>query len=464
MMFCGDRNQWLSSAWLACERAGWGVAVAIVLSLVSGGLAAELGESVITAAIDVAPVWSGHPVQFALLTSPPRQYVAFYDAERRLTVGCRELDSSSWQLVRLPTAVGWDSHNYVTMVLDDDGHLHVSGNMHCVPLIYFRTTRPHDVASLEPVPSMVGRNESRCTYPRFLRGAAGELLFTYRDGRSGNGEQIWNVYDLPSQTWRRLLDKPLFSGGGQRNAYFHGPIRDREGMFHICWVWREDPDCATNHDLCYARSKDLVHWETSTGEPLALPITLETAEIVDPVPIGGGIINGNTVIGFDSDARPIISYHKFDAAGNTQLYSARREADGWKIYQTSDWDYRWDFSGGGSIGFEIGFGPVTAGESGLTQSFRHAKLGSGVWRLDEATLRPTGRTPQTVRLPRELVRVESKHPRMGVRMAEDLGTSGEQGVRYLLRWETQPSNRDRAWLGEPPSPSMLRVYRISEQG
>jgi len=160
------------------------------------------------------------------------------------------------------------------------------------------------------------------------------------------------VYDVETETWRRLAESPLFSGGGKMNAYFVGPAQDKSGAFHICWVWRNTPDCATNHDLCYARSKDLVHWETSAGRPLSLPITLATAEVVDPVPPGGGMINGNTKVGFDADGRPVISYHKFDAQGKTQLYNARRETGGWRIYQISDWDYRWEFQGGGTLRFE----------------------------------------------------------------------------------------------------------------
>ncbi len=49
-------------------------------------------------------------------------------------------------------------------------------------------------------------------------------------------------------------------------------------------MWRESRDCSTNHDLSYARSKDLVSWETNIGKPLTSTITLETCEIVDPVP------------------------------------------------------------------------------------------------------------------------------------------------------------------------------------
>ena len=205
------------------------------------------------------------------------------------------------------------------------------------------------------------------------------------------------MYDAKTETWRRLVESPLFSGGGKMNAYFVGPVQDKSGVFHICWVWRNTPDCATNHDLCYARSKDLVRWETSAGRPLSLPITLATAEVVDPVPPGGGMINGNTKLGFDAESRPVISYHKFDAQGKTQLYNARREDGGWRIYQTSDWDYRWEFQGGGTIRFEIGFGPVVTGPDGsLTQTWQHVKHGSGNWKLDPQTLKPIGKcaTPQ----------------------------------------------------------------------
>jgi len=433
----------------------------LLLLLAANFCLAADGRLAVERVLDVAPVWSGHPVRFALLTDGNRQFVAFFDADRQMTVGSRALDSDRWQLVRLPSKLGWDSHNYVTMVVDDRGHLHLSGNMHCVPLIYFRTTRPYDVTSFERVESMVGRNEKRCTYPRFLRGANGELIFVYRDGGSGNGSRYFNVYDPSTKTWRRLLDQPLFSGQGKMNAYFQGPVRDEQGVFHFCWVWRDTPDCATNHHLSYVRSKDLVHWETSDGKPLVLPITIDNAEVVDPVPPGGGMINGNTRLGFDTQGRVVIAYHKFDADGKTQLYNARRETDGWKVYQTSDWNYRWEFGGGGSIGFEIRVGAVTVEPDGtLSQRYSHVKHGSGNWLLDEATLKPIGQARRRDALPREISRLESSRPGMDVRTAHDLGRSDRPGVRYVLRWETLPSNRDRAHPGDPPKPSMLRVYRL----
>jgi hypothetical protein len=425
--------------------------------------AAPAAEWKVREKLDVAPVWAGHPVSFSLLTAGDRQFAAFYDAERRMTVAQRPLAGGPWRLQTLPSQVGWDSHNSVTMAVDERGCLHVSGNMHCVPLVYFRSRRPYDAASLERA-AMVGREEDRVTYPAFVRGPRQELIFTYRHGRSGNGEQVLNVYDPAAQTWRRLLDEPLFSGGGKMNAYFRGPVRDAAGVFHVCWVWRNTPDCATNHDLSYARSRDLVHWQTSAGQPLTLPLTLATGEIVDPVPPGGGLLNGNTHIGFDGQGRVVIAYHKFDAAGKTQLFNARLEDGRWKPYQTSDWDYRWAFSGGGTIRGEIGFGPVTVQPDGsLTQSYHHITHGSGAWRLDAATLRPLGPAPRGDGLPRELGKVESPVPGMSVRFAHDLAETATDAAKaaaakYVLRWETLPANRDRPHPGDPPPPSMLRLY------
>jgi hypothetical protein len=437
------------------------VSLTALLQFCATPVLAETGRSKLGQVLEVSPVWSGHPVGFALLTCGNRQFVAFYDADRRMTVGSRTLDSDYWQLVRLPSKLGWDSHNYATMAVDDAGLIHLSGNMHCVPLIYFRSRRPYDITSFEQIPAMVGRNEKRCTYPRFLSGHKGELIFTYRDGGSGNGSRYFNVYQPKNNTWRRLFDQPLFSGRGKMNAYFVGPVRDNQGIFHICWVWRDTPDCATNHDLCYIRSKDLIHWETSAGEPLQLPITIDNAEVVDPVPPGAGMINGNTQLGFDSQDRVVVGYHKFDTHGKTQIYNARRESDGWKIYQTSDWDYRWEFHGGGSIRFQVSLGPVAVEPDGtLSQYWRNAKHGSGNWLLDEASLKPIGKAPRREALPNEISQHESPRPGMSFRTAADLGHGDEPGVRYFLRWQTQSSNRDRHHPGDSPEPSILRLYKL----
>jgi hypothetical protein len=456
----------------------------VLLVLFSIGVAADAADQGVVwqveEVVEIADVWAGHPVGFSLLTAPPHQFVAFYDAQRRMTVGMRRLDEPEFRLRRLPspiegatatagrrlptTQLGWDSHNGVTIALDPAGHLHLSGNMHCTPLLYFRAARPFDIDSLTWVPEMVGPLEDRVTYPRFIYNHQDALVFTYRHGSSGNGIEIFNIYDQADGRWRRLLDTPLFDGQGQRNAYYVGPVQDAEGVFHVCWVWRDTPDCATNHNVSYARSRDLQRWEDSAGQSLELPITLDRGDVVDPIPPGGGLINGNTRIGFDTQGRVIVTYHKHDEQGFTQIYNARREGDRWRIQQVTDWEYRWEFQGGGSIVFEIRVSPVEVASDGtLEQSYSHAKYGSGRWQICESTLRPIGAAPRRHRQPGEINRLLSDFPGMQVRRAGDRGDSGDPAVQYLLRWETLPANRDRPRPGDLPAPSALRLYKLSSK-
>jgi hypothetical protein len=342
--------------------------------------------------VEVETVPSWFPVGFSLLTHGQRQYVAYYDAEHRMTVGVRRPGQRQWQTVKLDSKVGWDSHNGVTMGMDGNGDLHVSGNMHGVPLIYFRSEIPGDVMTLKRLP-MTGRNENRCTYPHFLHDAAGRLVFHYRDGGSGNGRRYYNVYDRSSRTWSRLLDRPLFEGQGKRNAYPIGPVAGPGRRFHVFWVWRDTPDCATNNNLSYARSPDLVRWESAAGEPVDLPMVLGTRGlIVDPVPSGGGMINGGARLVFDSQDRPMIAYHKSDEEGNMQLYVARFAGGSWMRRVITTWDKPVKFSGRGAmpfIGIRIST-PRRVGGMVWMIGYRHRDYGSGTVAFDERTLDPRG--------------------------------------------------------------------------
>ncbi|MHC4916513.1 MAG: BNR repeat-containing protein, partial [Planctomycetota bacterium] len=277
----------------------------------------------------VDKVWPGHPVGFALVTHKGHQFVAYYDAKRQMTVARRRLGEKKWEHKRLPSRVGWDSHNYITITFDRADCLHVSGNMHNNPLVYFRAAKPLDIASLEQHRKMTGDREGGVTYPQFIRDNEGRLLFMYRHGSSGNGLRLINAYDEKSRTWKRLLKTPLLDGRKQSmNAYPAGSIRKGpDGRFHVVWVWRDTPDCRTNHDISYARSADMLNWETAAGKPVTLPITpLNRDVIVDPIPTRKGLINISYGLGFDQQNRPVVHYHNYDKNGNSQIFLARHEA------------------------------------------------------------------------------------------------------------------------------------------
>jgi len=414
--------------------------------------------------INVARVSAAYPVGFALLTHPPYQFVAFYDKHHRLVVAQRRLDEHHWYqrrwfFYKLPDTTGWDSHNFIALAADDDGYLHLCADMHVSPLKYFRTTKPWDASTFTRVDKMTGLSETNCTYPHFLRGATNELLFTYRSGHSGGGNQIYDVYDVKNQAWQPFLDTPLTDGLGTNNAYFDGPVRDTNGWYHLAWVWRATAYAETCHDLSYARSRDLQHWETSDGKPLTLPIRLDNCEIVDPVPERDGMSNANIKIGFDAQDRVTISYHKNDTNGFTQPFIARLENGHWLMHQVTDWPTNWNFHGIGTLVSAIRLGRVMVQPDGtLTEHFKHFKFGSGTWVLDPQTLRAIGLLAQDPVA--ESDKVEGKFPGLEARWEGDSGKSGVTNLEYELHWETLDANRDHQPNGKQPPPTMLRVMAV----
>jgi hypothetical protein len=439
---------------------------AMALMVMLAGNHARASESLWRVAdrVDIETVPSWFPVGFSLLTHGPHQYVAYYDSQHQMSVGLRTLGQHKWQMVKLDSKVGWDSHNSITMTIDGNGDLHLSGNMHGVPLIYFRTDIPGDITTLLRLP-MTGKDEQRCTYPHFLLDAAGRLVFHYRDGSSGNGRRFYNVYDLQSRSWSRLFEKPLFEGQGKRNAYPSGPVFGPDKRFHVFWVWRDSSDCATNNNLSYARSPDLIHWETATGDAVELPMTLETEGLmVDPIPSGGGIINGGAKLVFDSQHRPMIAYHKSDTNDNMQLYVARLDEGKWMRRVITTWEKPVKFSGGGAmpfIGIRLSM-PQRVEQGVWVVGYRHRDYGRGKVAFNETTLRPLASKfkPRPREFPVELGRPEIKFEGIGVRRAPDLGESGDQNVRYVLTWDVLPPNHDRKRSGPLPPASMLRVFKL----
>jgi hypothetical protein len=423
--------------------------------------------------IPVGLAWAGHPVSFALLTHGGKQFVAYYDEERRITVAARDLASEEWTTVhpeggpktahqRASNVTGWDSHNYLRLAIDRDGCLHLSGNMHVDPLVYYRTRLPLDITTLERFDRMTGERETHCTYPVFFKNAAGDLFFRYRDGSSGNGSDLYNIYDPGTRTWRRVLDTPVLDGEGQRNAYALDPVLGPDGFFHLVWMWRDTPDCSTNHTLSYARSRDFLHWENSRGEPLALPITLARGEVIDAAKIHEGLINMTFNLGFDARQRPVVVWHRYDAQGRSQAYVARPAdgaAGGWTTRQLSAWNFRWQFSGNGSIAAEVTLGaPQPAADGTLILDFTTEHAGAGRWRLRADTLEPVAQLPAAPPpLPAPLLRATSAYPGMEVQTT----LSRENGRRYVLRWETLPRNRDLP-RNEAPPPGELRLYDLPD--
>jgi hypothetical protein len=230
---------------------------------------------------------------------------------------------------------------------------------------------------------MTGANEEKVSYPQFFRMPRGDLIFFYRDGASGRGNLVLNRYDLAAQKWTQLHSN-LISGEDQRNAYPQACV-DTHGVIHLSWVWRESPDVATNHDLCYARSEDGGKtWMKSDGAAYELPITAGSAEIASHIPQRHELINQTSMCA-DGLGQPIIAtYFRPEDERIPQYFIVHRDqARGqWRTVQVTQRKTPFSLSGLGSKAIPISrpqvFATTRGGRTMLGMIFRDAERGSRV--------------------------------------------------------------------------------------
>ena len=243
---------------------------------------------------------------------------------------------------------------------------------------------------------MTGLREARVTYPQFYALPAGDLLFVYRDGASGNGDVLVNRYDARRDAWRAVAH-PLIAGEGRRNAYVNQLAIDARGGWHVTWTWRESPDVATNHDVLYAFSPDEgATWRTSDGRAYALPITARDAEVAWAVPQRSELINQTTAAA-DARGRPMVATYWRDASSEVpQLRLVWHDGARWRASQVGTRTQPFRLSGGGTKRIPLSRPLVLAGRGGAVHVvFRDAERGGGItvatstdparatWRLSE---------------------------------------------------------------------------------
>ena len=394
-------------------------------------------------------VWAANKVKFALRTIGDQQYVAYYDKNRMMTVATREIGSQQWDKKTLPNQLKWDSHNYVAMGIDEEGYIHVSGNMHVNPLVYFRSTQPYDIHSLVEVNKMVDVEEDDVTYPKFFYDKDEHLLFSYRAGTCGNGNILINQYQTENNSWIRYLNKPLFEGieKDDDRAAYHRFVKDSEGNFHYIWMWRWTPEVATSHQICYATSPDLLNWKNAVGKAVNLPFRPDDKQlIVDPSPSEGGMHNGKYQIILTDKDEPIIGYLKYDEEGLTQLYIAKFDNGKWRRKKISDWNFRWKFFGGGdkmSKGASFSLNGFTE-DGSLMIDWSTETNKSGVYVVNPQTLALINKKVAAIpKYPTAIHQRLTANSKMSVNLQADSGKPTESNTKFLLKWESMGKSHGR---------------------
>jgi hypothetical protein len=316
--------------------------------------------------IEVDSGWANNSVNAvifrknSLVTFKDTQFIAYYSPDADLILGKRALITTSWQLQKTRyKGNASDAHNSISIMVDGEGYLHVAWDHHNNPLHYAKSVAPGSM-ELEDQQPMTGLEEAAVSYPEFYQLPEGDLLFLYRNGGSGKGNLVINRYNHRTKIWQQLHSN-LIDGELQRNAYWQACL-DSKGTIHLSWVWRESPDVASNHDLCYARSNDGGRtWEKSTGEIYDLPITNRTAEIAAQIPQNSELINQTSMVA-DGDGNPYIATYWREPSDSIPQYQlVYNSGDQWQIRNPGFRKTPFSLSGMGSKRIPISRPQIIAG-------------------------------------------------------------------------------------------------------
>jgi hypothetical protein len=283
--------------------------------------------------------------QSGILTWSGFQYAAWYTSTRNAVVARRAVPSpgspGAWEKVVLShTLTTNDSHNSISLgVSPSDGRLHIGMDTHDSQIFYVKSEaglipdaagRTWTAARFGAVQrSLDGVSLGPMTYPRFITTPEGRLQFSFRSGRSGNGQV--ELAEYANGTWARLGAWSSATGSYSqhgatsttRNLYLHGLTYGPSGRLHATFTWREGNTAVlcnsgglANHDTGYAYSDDRGRtWRNNAGTVVATTggstrVSVTTAgHVVDPLNVDHGLINQEAQA-IDSTGSPhaLISY------------------------------------------------------------------------------------------------------------------------------------------------------------
>ena len=341
----------------------------------------------------------------SLISFKDSQYAAYYDQEQNVVLAKRKIGSAHWKLVTTPyKGDATDAHKSISIMVDGDGFLHIAWGQHNNNLNYAKSVTAGSL-TLGNKEVMLSAKENKVSYPEFYKMGNGDLLFFYRDGGSGNGNLMINRYSLKTKKWTRVQDG-MIDGEGQRNAYWQVAI-DQVGTIHLSWVWRESPDVASNHDLCYAKSTDGgLTWLKSTNEKYSLPITAANAEYALKIPQKSELINQTSMFA-DAKGKVFIAGYWRDTNETIPQYHLVFKTGGdWEVSNLNFRKTVFSLSGGGTKQIPISRPQIIVWPSGKHYAagllFRDAdrgnkvsialngELGSGNWKVEDLTQKSLG--------------------------------------------------------------------------
>ena len=208
-----------------------------------------------------------------------------------------------------------------------------------------------------------------------------------------------------------------------------------------------------------------MNWKNAFGETVELPLKPDNEKlIVDNAPTQGGMHNGKYELFLTEKNKPIIGYIKYDDDGLTQLYLATAQNGTWISNRISDWNFRWEFIGGGDKMTEgANFDIEAYDANSILVKWSNQTGKSGTYLVDMETLHKLEKAVVPIeKYPSNLMDKLSNNNALGVNIQNEKNNDKNAESRYVLKWESMGKSHG----GHPPKvipdgpTSILNVIKI----
>lgn len=252
-------------------------------------------------------------------------YAVYIDPQPRLTVLKKSVTGVVTQTIVRTNVTPNTFHVKPSVAVDKLGYIHVTGDMHNQPWVYYRSFLPEDISSFEQLTTLPG---NMITYPQFFKDGNGDLFITFRHKVKVD---VWSAgssaggiirYDAVNRSFTMLGGENhgfqktvVWSQYGGVDGHYQQPgIRlffDSSNRMHLIATMIGEaghPGASwTSTHLLYAYSDDGgASFYNLSGQLMTLPMTQDAMTVVDYSPTSE--IWANAFIGAFSHNRPVIGW------------------------------------------------------------------------------------------------------------------------------------------------------------
>ncbi len=320
---------------LAAASKKWALPTAALIAVSSGGFATKDTNTIVyrSDAHCYDPVLN-------------KEYVAWYNnAAGQLVISDSPAGSGVWtdHVATTPIPAILDDHLIASITTDGAGCVIVAWGMHSTPQNVWVGSTPGDctvtAANVIASPLVAGQAvaEAAATYPVLRRLSNGNVVYLWRTGASGNGNQCVYLWNYVARVFT-AVNMALFNGQSTRSAYLNTVWIDVCDRIGVAWQWRDSNAVADAFD-CNMLYTDDFFQTTHSMDATLLPSSITSSNA--PTALAQSIPKSATALyeaaqGFCFDAgRRGIAMNYYDDGGGAgvQLHATRYTGSGYVTTQ-----------------------------------------------------------------------------------------------------------------------------------